>query len=343
MKMILKRLILLWMIIGILIMPAFSAADDLPLDEEGQTEEEEEEEDDPEPPSEISVRISPNGSYTEQDGIYIMSPSDSGMISFTASANTAIDTFLFSVTDNGGAILATGATADGRFSLTASNYMTGNYGLRVEAIVGDEIKAAASLRFCAVQNSNNGNGRWGYRGGRRWGGFGGMSGENTEKIIAGKALTSTHAKGDYSNWLDNSLEFVVPEESSQYLQLGSQVLNFALNDGKNAFTASIEESCLLITPDDPVVRKDANWSVSLDTLEKLSLNGITELVIVLSDYPIAIPTMVKLQGYTYGRLRAQGYVSKDMLLVGSAQGKRLLVAENVYLLDEDGNLTLCDE
>lgn len=346
-----QRTILLLLLVTImLLLPMLSFAESQPPPEEeagdGQDQtvtdpNEDKEENKPSDPNTVIVRVAPNGAIGEQNGAYLMRASEDGKIRFTASADKAVSAYLYSVADAGGTVVASGSVADGVITLAADSVQNGAYTLKVEAIVEDEIKVGASLRFrlANAQETQKADTPTGSQQGRRYGGFGGYRGfsangssaEQEETIKAGKALTSTHAAGDYSLVPHDGVALNLENGETKTLQLGGQTLAFSLNDGETGFFAEINEEILRIVP--AAETEQLRWSVSLQALETLNHSQINMLQIVSDTQCISLPTKVSLQGYYYGKLRSQGYVSKDMLLTGCGNTKQLVVDGDTFLMN----------
>ncbi|MCR5297025.1 MAG: hypothetical protein K6E17_06415 [Clostridiales bacterium] len=167
-------------------------------------------------------------------------------------------------------------------------------------------------------------------GGRPSGGsWKGGTGTNTQtaRITAGKALTTTHAKGSGDTRAYGTVELTAAEGSMQVLVLGDEEL--ALDCGGNEFTATLEEDALILRTDG----EDA-WNVGMDVLKTLNLSGVRQVELISPDAETMLETDMELSGSAYGRERARGYVSADFLLTRQEGEWRVRVEDREYRLSE---------
>ena len=123
------------------------------------------------------------------------------------------------------------------------------------------------------------------------------------------------------------------DDEMTLLTLGEDQLNLTL-DGGAAFTASLDESTLLLQP----VAAGARWEINLSALQTLKRSGIETLTLATGDGEIQLPTSLELCGSVYGMLRAQGLVAKDFTLEISVEARTVYVAGAQYLLTDGGEL-----
>lgn len=317
------------------------------------------------------LTLVPKGSYSKDGNTYVYSfSSDSVKLSFTIQTESRFDGYRATVTNGSGEnvpdVVLNGSSIEA--TLTAA----GSYTVSVTGYAGgvDKASAAVSIRLekkdpaeptatpdtspsptpsatPAPSDMPGGpNGGWngmpgGFRG-FRGGGFGKRGGsagtgeeEDKNAIKAGKALTSLHARGTRSMLGDDCIELADLNGSTYALYLvDEEVPDVQLNDGEDYFDIAVEDDTLHLTG----MCETAEWSASLYSLETLNSSGIRQIKLQNADTWDTVSTDLTLQGYYYGKLRAQGYVSKDMHLRVRTGEVWMVVDEVSYQIEADGSL-----
>ena len=153
-------------------------------------------------------------------------------------------------------------------------------------------------------------------------------------VTPGEALTDSHASGDKTMTPFGAVEIALSEDSMTKLTVDETTLDIVLDDEQSAFYAAQYEDALILTPE----ADGEEWSVSMFALKTLGRSGVDSVKLVLGETTIEIPTDLSLNGTIYGKLSAQGYVSKDYTLTVTAQGINVLVAGQEYTIDENNEL-----
>ena len=158
-------------------------------------------------------------------------------------------------------------------------------------------------------------------GGRPGGGKDGSS----SGITPGKALTSSHARGNSEMLRHGAVALTADTETMDTLTLGGKSL--ALSCGGHAFTVSLEEDVLILQTDDA-----DDWSLTMDVLKTLNLSGIRQLHLIGPGGETVLDTSMELTGSAYARARASGFVSSDFLLLRRGENWIVQVNEKEYRL-----------
>ena len=289
-----------------------------------------------------ALNLVAEGATRDADGAWQFTYSpELSEICFNWSAVEGAQCYACEISDEHGATVYAVQTTDCRLSLPATDYLSGSYALRVQAVAEDAILAEESLRFSFAQSGFPGGGRpsggfGGFGGGRPSGGASGGAPEAEQgfHITPGEALTSRHASGTKDMQLYGTVALEPADAPVVQLTLGGAELPVVLDGGDSAFTAVLEGETLVLTPE----AGGATWTVNARALEILNRSGAAELTLRLDGGDISLSTALEFQGAAYAALRAQGYVSGDFNLCADASGLRVEVDGQTYLLNENGEL-----
>ncbi|MBQ8506864.1 MAG: hypothetical protein IJ466_05490 [Clostridia bacterium] len=224
-------------------------------------------------------------------------------------------------------ILSSAAAAECRIAFPVNSIAQGRYILRVTAQLGGESIAQAEIQFELSMGQGGFPGGFG-GGGRPGGGFSGDMAAGEEqgfRITPGVALTDSHSSGTMNRQLYNAAEIEPSEEAVRSILLNGEEIA-----SSEAFYVKNEDGVLSLIPEG----ENARWQLSLRALEVLNASGIETLL--LGDE--GMDTGLLPCGAAYGRLRSQGYVSKDFILTLDADGWHAAVAGESYILHASGEL-----
>lgn len=310
-------------------------------------------------PSETIPVIRVEGDAVQQDGIWQIgynAPEDKIIFVWTFGGEAV--RYVAEIIDNQGNAFPLEDPAEMRLEINAAEWLQGPCTLRIGAVLLDETIAWGSIDFAVAQQQQNGRPGGGFNGGgfggARPGGFSGGSGrsaggsagtvgsapgsemseESDFRVTPGEALTDDHASGTKNMTLYGTVALEVEETPMQALTVGGVALDVTLDSGLQPFTASIEESCLILTPE----AEGEQWQLSGAALKTLCNSGIEALILVVDDSKIALETGTELSGAVYGKLCAAGYVSKDYLWQVDARGTEITVGDARYRLNASGEL-----
>ena len=162
------------------------------------------------------------------------------------------------------------------------------------------------------------------------------SGNSSSSIVAGKALTSSHASGTGDLTPHDAIVLQIPDEEITTLMLGDTNLSFDSEPG--TFTAEIEDDTLTLFSSN----NDSTFSFPQAALSLLKNSGVAELCVVTPEDTVSINTSMEFSGYKYGLFRSQGYVSSDFVF--HIQGTHIFVSvdQAVFQLSEDTELIPCE-
>lgn len=153
---------------------------------------------------------------------------------------------------------------------------------------------------------------------------------NTSRITAGKALTSTHARGTGKVLAYGAVELKAGNGAMPVLTLGGEEL--ALSCGDSEFTAEVRDDVLVLRTDGA-----DDWSLTLDTLETLNISGVRQVEMISPEAETALDTGLELSGAAYGLERSRGFVSTDFLLFRGDGEWHLQVEDREYPLEIEWN------
>lgn len=206
--------------------------------------------------------------------------------------------------------------------------------------------AQGKVKFALVQNTGEfpGGGRpGGFGGGGRPGGNSGggsMQGGATPeadqgfRIVPGEALTSSHSSGNKDMQIYGTVNPEAEKTAMDILTLDGVQLDVVLDDRTSSFFAACEDNVLILTPES----EGKVWSVNAFVLKILSRSGIEKLRLRFGTESVEISTHWRLQGQTYARLCAEGYVSKDYFITVTLGEIQVTVAEKTYTINENNEL-----
>lgn len=313
----------------------------------------------PDPSKAIPV-IRVEGDAVQKDGTWqIGCSAPEEKIAFVWTFDGEAARYVAEIIDNQGNAFPLEDPEEMRLEINAAEWLQGPCTLCVGAVLLDETIAWGSIDFAVVQQQQNGRPGGGFNGGgfggaRPGGGFSGGSGRSAGgsagavggapgsgmpeeagfRVTPGEALTDDHASGTKNMTLYGTVALEVEETPMQALTVGGVALDVTLDGGLQPFTASIEDGCLILTPE----TEGEQWQLSGGALKTLFSSGIEALILVVDDSKIALETGTALGGAVYGKLCAAGYVSKDYLWQVDARGMEITVGEARYRLNASGEL-----
>ena len=296
----------------------------------------------PEPSAPVSaIGLRPEGDAQQIEQVWqITLSAPDAQIAFIWSEIPGAERVCVQISDADGNVLLFQDVAENRIALAPADYPDGPYTLRIEAWAGEALLLSEEARFMLAQGRPGG-GSGGFGGGGFGGSRGGSGGgsapegaaEQGFRVTPGQALTSSHASGTGDMRIYGTVSLETSDAEMTLLTLGESELRVTL-DGGAAFTASLDESTLLLQP----VAAGARWEINLSALQTLKRSGIETLTLAIEDAEIELPTALELGGSVYGMLRAQGLVAKDFTLEISVEARTVYVAGAQYLLTDGGEL-----
>lgn len=298
-------------------------------------------------PADDAPLIRIEGETVQQDGVWqVICASPEDRISFVWSYAGEAVGFAAEIADSEGVTTALEAPDGMRLEISAADWATGPYTLRIGAVQADGSVVWGELVFAIAQQPGGrpgGSFPGGFGGSRPSGGFAAAGGggdapgeEQGFRVTPGEALTDAHASGTKDMRLYGSVALETGDAPMQALELGGASPDVMLDGGAQRFTARIDGERLYLTP----VDGGNQWQLSGAALKTLKISGISVLVLAIDDAEIGFDTEMKLSGAVYGELCASGYVSKDYLWTVDASGVTAAVDGAEYRLNADGNLEL---
>ena len=308
--------------------------------------------------SKLRLSISAPQGLSVKDGAYQIDPSDADVLIFSWSYDGKCDSYDISV--SGG--IYSGQTDARTLTLPMSLFSSGSYTVNVAAVKGGKTVAKAKLSLAVISKGDpsgqspegqtpegqpaEGEQQGGEKptggGGSRSGGAsrgGGKTGDGSEaeqgfSVTPGEALVSTHTPGSRDMRLYGALSLNLDETAEMNrLILDDTRLDIRLSDD-SAFTASIEDDALALTPQDSAEA----WLLNGAALKTLARSGISTLRLTLDSGTVEFPTQTRLTGGNYGALCAEGHTSADYSFAVTEDGCSVTVADRTYRLTEDGEL-----
>lgn len=244
--------------------------------------------------------------------------------------------YLCELTDEQANVLQSLQQAECRLALPAQDFRSGRFKLSVRALQGEAILLEASLLFEQAQ-SGRPDFPGGFHGGFPSGGrapSGAPEQEMGFRVVAGEALTSSHASGTKDMRLYGAVALESTEAPVQRLSLDDADTAILLDGGNSAFTVRLEDGALWLTPE----TDGEVWSMSARALTILQRSGVSEVIFSTQGEPLRLSTHLEFCGTHYAALRAQGLVSKDFLLLARSDGLSIEVSGARYALSDEGAL-----
>ncbi len=295
----------------------------------------------PEPTYKIEI----DGAQRLQDDVWQLSDqSAEEAVTFRWTAIETAITYRITIRDSGENEVYTASQAENTLTLPISALPREICTMTVLAYAQEEDEepiAQMQIRFTAAQQTqqfpDGGFPSGGFPSGSFAGGTmpeGMMQEEQGFHVTPGEALTDSHTSGTGTMLAFGAVEIAFSSQSMTKLTLGETELDIVLDDAQNAFYVSQQDDVLVLTP----AAEGNQWSVNGYALKVLNRSGIESVRLVLGEDVIEIATNCALQGTVFGKLSAQGYVSKDYTWNVTTQGMTVQVAGVEYTINENNEL-----